>query len=124
MAEYDPNRTQDQRRKPYSNNKMASPVVTWALIGSVISTALGAGMSWATVTSDIVAVEQGSLVRHETAMKAIEVETNMRLLASSNVDENFDELKEEVKEMKRQSQESDEKQMELLRQILRQQGGN
>lgn len=111
---YTRDRKDERRHVPYSNNKMHSPMITWALIGGLLS---------ATVTGAVTYGKLDSLVisNHDKAMTAIQYETNTRLLAGANINENVGEIKDEIKELKKELKEDSAKTQELLRKLLQKQ---
>ena len=88
----------DRRSTPYTNSKMANPIVTWSLIASVVI-ATGTGTFFISrLEAGIEQTQAKDAANHLAAMEAIQHEQDMRTIVAGNVNENMDEIADDVKE--------------------------
>ena len=128
MANYDPDMTlverKDKRRVPYSNNKVAQPMIQWSVIFTLVMTIV-------TGTTFAIRLEGGQnrnadaiKSTHETAMTAIGNERALRIVTASNTTEDVAEIKQDIREVKDEVKESALETQRLLRELLQKQNNN
>ena len=121
MSDYDPDMTlvqRDKRKTPYTNNKMMNPMVTWAMIGTILSATITGTIHITDLKAYGEQTRQTALAQHLTSMDAIEHESDMRIIVSGNTEDAVDEVQEDIRELKEEMKEQADETQELLRQLL------
>ena len=111
----------DDRKIPYSNNKMMHPVVTWAMIFSIVTLTISGTLHYSALKAGIKANKDKDASNHLIVIESVKHENNMRILATNNINENVSELKQDVKALTKQTNKEANETQRLLRELIQKQ---